>query len=221
MYNRPSAPPSLTGHKISFCATQRAWGIWFVSDQYRCEWSSQFNYAANRWRGQAIISKKGDICCNSEKRVGTSNPWCGVRHSLSKRDTKLIQNFRMRTVLSPWTIQEVCGAHPGARVGRAPRRVGLSDTPWTVGHWPAPSLAPGRRARQVRLWYVIYPVVSEQPSTTTLHLLQHGIHFEDTNIPASFLPQRIEQRTSCLSASTAAGKLSRMTFRSYLSLFKI
>ena len=43
---------------------------------------------------------------------------------------------------------------------------------------------------------VINPVVPEQPSTTTLHLLHNGIHFEDTNIPANFLPQHIEQRTS-------------------------
>ena len=43
---------------------------------------------------------------------------------------------------------------------------------------------------------VIYSVVSEQPSTTTLHLRHNGIHFEDTNIPASFLPQRLEQRIS-------------------------
>ena len=43
---------------------------------------------------------------------------------------------------------------------------------------------------------VINPVVPEQSPTSTLHLLHNGTHFEDTNILASFLPQRIEQRTS-------------------------
>lgn len=43
---------------------------------------------------------------------------------------------------------------------------------------------------------VANPVVLEPASATTLHLLHvDDMHFEDTYIPTSFLPQLIEQRT--------------------------